>query len=166
MLVVVPCDIDASNFLSQPIGGDFVGLLEGLEEVFGMVVANVLDSKVIHDEHKNDGSPFVVPEARHSGALVVAVGGKSFGEEVIGQFASLFEAIDAFCDLEVNPVVEGILGEIVLINEFLWDVRYVDADIFWTIERCAQIKVGEVVAGKACLWGRESAIEEELDGFE
>ena len=107
-----------------------------------MVSFNISDSKVIHNKDKNDGSPFVTPEARCSGALVVAMGGESFGEEVIGQFASLFEAIDAFCDLEVNPVIEGILGEIVLINEFLWDVRYVDADIFWTIKRCAKIEVG------------------------
>ena len=110
-----------------------------MEQVFGMAAVNILDAKVVHNKDKDDGPPLVMPQARGSGTLVIAMGRKSFGEKVVGQFASLLEAIDAFCDLEVNPVIEGILGEIVLIDEFLWDVRYVDADIFWTIEKCAQI---------------------------
>ena len=61
-----------------------------------MLVTNVLDAEVIHDEHKNDGSPFVVPEAGCSGTLIVAVLGQMLSEEIIGQFTSLFQPIDSF----------------------------------------------------------------------
>ena len=67
-----------------------------MEKVFGVASVNILDAKVVHNKDKYDGPPFVTPEARCSGTLVVAVGRESFGEEVIGQFASLLEAIDAF----------------------------------------------------------------------
>ena len=94
-----------------------------MEQVFGVAAVNILDAKVVHNKDKDDGPPLVTPQARGSGTLVIAMGRESFGEEVIGQFASLLEAIDAFRDLEVDPVVEGILREIVLTDEFLWDVQ-------------------------------------------
>ena len=56
-----------------------------------MSAANILDAKVIHDKHKNDGSPFVALEAGCGGALIVAVLGQMLSEEIIGQFASLFQ---------------------------------------------------------------------------
>ncbi len=36
-----------------------------------------------------------------------------------GQFASLFEAVYTFCDLEVYPTIMFVLGEVVFIDEFL-----------------------------------------------
>ena len=71
----------------------------------------------------------------------------------------MFEPIDAFGDFEVNPSIVCILGEIVFINEFLWDVAELDADVFRPVEQCAEVKVGNVVACKASLWGREDAVE-------
>ena len=59
-------------------------MLEGLEEIFGMLAANVLDAKVIHDKHKDDGSPFMAPEARCGVALMVAILGQMLSEDIIG----------------------------------------------------------------------------------
>ena len=87
-----------------------------------MAAANILDTKVIHNKYKDDGSPFVAPEAWGGVALKVAMLGQMLSEEIIGQFASLFQAVDPFCDLKVYPIIEGILGEVVFINEFLWDL--------------------------------------------
>ena len=52
--------------------------------MFGMAATNVLDAKVIQDEHKDDGSPFVVPEAGCGVTLIVAMLGQVLSEEIIG----------------------------------------------------------------------------------
>ena len=77
---------------------------------------------IIYNEYKDDGSPFVVPEAGCGGTLIVAMLGQMLSEEIIGQFTSLFQPINPFCDLEVHPIIEDILGEVVLINELLGDL--------------------------------------------
>ena len=41
-----------------------------------------------------------------------------------------------------------------------------DAYIFRAIQGCVQVKVGQVMAGEMCIGGGQSAIEEELDGFQ
>ena len=97
-------------------------MFDDVTKVVGMLDADIFDAKVIHNEHKNDGSPFVVPEAGRGGTLVVAMVGQMFGEQIIGKFAGLLQPKDTLCDLKVYPVIEGILGEVVFINEFLWDL--------------------------------------------
>ena len=121
--------------------------------MFSMVAANILDTKVIHNEYKDDGSPFVAPEAWGGVALKVAVLGQMLSEEIIGKLAGLFQPVDPFGDLEVYPVIEHKLSEVVLVNEFLGNLGEVDADIFRSIEGSAQVKVGEVVAGEMGIRG-------------
>ena len=41
-----------------------------------------------------------------------------------------------------------------------------DAYVFRAIQGSTQVKVGQVKAGETCIWGGQSAIEEELDGFQ
>ena len=118
-----------------------------------MSAANILDAKVIHDKHKDDGSPFVVPEAWGGVALKVAVLGQMLSEELIGKLAGLFQPVDPFGDLKVYPVIERKLCEVVLINELLGDLGDVDVYIFRAIKGSAQVKVGQVIAGEMCIWG-------------
>ena len=119
----------------------------------GISATDIVDAKVIHDEYKDDGSPFVVPEAWGGVALKVAVLGQTLSEEIIDKLAGLFQPIDSFGDLEVYPVIERKLSEVVLINEFLGNLGEVDVDIFGSIEGSAQVKVGEVVAGETGIRG-------------
>ena len=121
--------------------------------MFGMAAADILDAKVIHNEYKDDGSPFVVPEAWDGVALIVFVLGQTLSEEIIGKLAGLFQPIDPFGDLEVYPVIEHKLSEVVLVDEFLGNLGEVDADIFGSIKGIAQVKVGEVIAGEMGIGG-------------
>ena len=41
-----------------------------------------------------------------------------------------------------------------------------DANVFRAIHGSTQVEVGQVIAGETCIWGGQSAIEEELDGFQ
>ena len=61
LLGVVPREVDAGKFRACPIGGHFVGFLEGGEEMVGVSSFAVFDSKVIHNEDKDDGAPLMAP---------------------------------------------------------------------------------------------------------
>ena len=81
---VVPGEIDASKFSAGPVRGDFIVCGEGLEEVVSVLSADVLDAKIIDDKDKHDWAPFVSPQARGGGTLVVAMRFQSGHEEVVG----------------------------------------------------------------------------------
>ncbi len=44
---IVPIDGQTTIFTSCPIDGDMVGLLKGLDEMQGIIVAKVLDAEII-----------------------------------------------------------------------------------------------------------------------
>ncbi len=46
---------------------------------------------------------------------------QALGKEVVCKFACLFQAVDALCNFEVDPAVMCEGGEVVFIDEFLWD---------------------------------------------
>ncbi len=89
-LDVVPCEIYARKFGPGPVCVDFVGLLQGRELVVGVFFAFELDAKVIHDEVKKDRPPLVAPKAGCDEALVVAMLGEAFSEQVIREIPGLF----------------------------------------------------------------------------
>ena len=60
----------------------------------------------------------------------------------------MWEAVTSFDDFEVHPAVASMIGEVVFIDEFLWDVGYFDSHILWTIHWCHEIKVCNVEACK------------------
>ena len=125
-----------------------------------MAFLSELDSEVIHNEDEDYWAPGVPPEAGCDYALVVSVFTQSGGEEVVGQFSGLFEAVDAFVDLEVNPVAVRKSGEVIFITKFLRDVGKFDPDIFWLVKRRAEVEVFHVKAGKACIWRGDDTVDE------
>jgi hypothetical protein len=83
---------------------------------------------------------------------------ETFCEQVICKFACLFETIDTFIDLKVNPTIVNKLGEVVFIDKFSRDVINFDAYVFQPIKRCAKVEVGDVETGKACVCGGQDII--------
>ena len=150
VVLVIPFEVDASEFVAILIFSDGVMLLENVVEVKGVAFTNIFDAKVINDEEKHDGTPLVAPEARSSKILVLTVLVEALGEEVVGKLARLREAINAFSDFEVNPTFMHKLGEIVFANEFFRDIGKTEARIFETIKRGAQGKVRNVEGSKLC----------------
>ncbi len=66
---------------------------------------------------------------------------------------------------EVDPGVAGNLVELVLVNEFLGDVRKLDVDVHWPVERGVQIEVLEVHGGKPGVMLGENTVDEKFDEF-
>ncbi len=150
----------AVNFLR-----DFVVLFESLAKMIQVSIANVLDDKVVKHECKHDGAPFVAPELGGGGCLIVVKFGKAVSEEFVSKDACLGETVHATVHLEVDPGVTGKLVELVLINEFLGDVRKLDADVFWPFERGVKVEVLEVHGGKPGVTLGEITVDEQFHKF-
>jgi hypothetical protein len=118
-------------------------------------ITNVLDGKIVDNEGKHDGAPFVAPEPGGGGCFIVVEIGKAVSEEFVGKDACMGETVHATVHFEVDPGVAGNLVELVLINEFLGDVRKLDADILMSVEQGVQIEVLRyMVASLALGWER------------
>jgi len=78
--------------------------LDGKEvgDVFGICV---LDSEVVDNKTEFDGACCVFPEAGSDGAFRVSVWFQYFYQLVVGDFASLGQAVHAFLYFDVHVVV-------------------------------------------------------------
>jgi hypothetical protein len=104
----------------------------------------------------------VAPEPRGGGCLVVFEFGKAVLEEFVGKNACLGDATAHF---KVNLGVAGNLVELVLVDEFLGDVRKLDADVLWPVKQGVQIEVLEVHGGKPGITLGENTVDEQFDKF-
>ncbi len=107
-------------------------------------ITNVLDGKVINNECKHDGAPFVAPEPGGGGYFVVVKIGKAISEEFVGKDACLGETVHAMAHFEADPGVAGDLVELVLVDGFEGNVRKLDAGVLWLVKWGVQIEVLEV----------------------
>ena len=118
---VVPVNGESAVEGTGPVDGYGVQFLEGLDEVVGVFLADVLDPKVVNDEGENDGLGGILPERRSSGNRGESKMGKMSFEPVVGDAAGLFEAGHAFSDIEVNQAVRIECREVVLVDYFVRD---------------------------------------------
>ena len=93
---IVPVNVDSAEEGTGPVDGYGIQFLEGLDEVVGVFLANVLEPKVINDEGENDGFGGVLPEREGSGNRGEAKVGEVSFEPVVEDAAGLFEAGHAF----------------------------------------------------------------------
>lgn len=56
----------------------------------------------------------------------------------------------------------SIVGEVVLINELLWDDCQLNTYVFWSVQWCAEVEVCKVKGGKSCIRCVDDAVEKEL----
>jgi hypothetical protein len=97
-------------------------LFEGLLEVVKVSHVGDLDPKVINNETKCDGAPYVPPEARGVLALVVSFDGMVCLKELISEYPSLGEAVHSFADFHVDPSIGGDkIMQVVHRRNLVWD---------------------------------------------
>jgi hypothetical protein len=93
---------------------DFIVLFESLAKMIQVGITNVLDGKVINNECKHEGVPFVAPEPEGGGCFIVVKIGKAVSEEFVGKDACLGKTVHATAHFKVDPGVAGSLVELVL----------------------------------------------------
>ncbi len=97
----------------------------------------------------------MAPEPGGGGCFVVVKIGKAVSEEFVGKDDCLGETVHATVHFEVDPGVAGNLVELVLVDEFLGDVRKHDADVLWSVEWGVQRDfLRSMVASLALRWER------------
>ncbi len=130
-----------------------------------MGITNVLDGKVVDNECKHDGAPFVAPEPGGGGCFVVVKIGEAVLEELVGKDACLGETVHATAHFEVDPGVAGNIVELVLIDEFEGGIHKLDADVLWLVKWGVQIEVLEVHGGKPGITLGENTVDKQFDKF-
>ena len=80
-------------------------LVEDDEEVVGILAPDVFDAKIVDNQEKLDGAPYVLPEARCGSRFVVPCRSESLAEKVVGKPSGLGKSIGASDDGEVHPAV-------------------------------------------------------------
>jgi hypothetical protein len=108
----------------------------------------------------------VAPETGGGGCLVVVEFNKVVPEEVVSKDACLGETVHAMAHFKLDPGVMGKLVELVLANEFLGDVRKLDADVLWLVEQGVEIEVLEVHGGKPSITLGKNTVDERFNKFD
>ncbi len=160
---VVPSEHHAGKAGAVNFLRNFVVLFESLTKMIQVGITNLLDGKVVNNECKHDGVPFVAPEPGGGGCLVVVEFGEAFLEEFIGKDACLGETVHATAHFKVDPGVAGNIVELVLVDKFLGEVCKLDADVLWSVERGVQIEVFEVHGGKPGITLGENTVDKQFD---
>ncbi len=107
----------------------------------------------------------MAPETGGGSCLVVVEFSKVVSEEVVGKDACLGETVYATAHFRVDPAVMGKLVELVLVDEFLGDVRKLDADVLWLVKQSVEIEVLEVHGGEPSVTLGENTFDEQFDEF-
>ena len=121
VILVVPVEGKAAVEATSPVSRDCVEIFEGAEEMAGVLLADIFDSKVVNDERARDRSGFVVPKTRGEVGRFVPVLVEVFFEALVGDDAGLWETVHALADFDVDPPILNKREEIVLIDDFLGD---------------------------------------------
>ena len=143
-LRIVPLNVDSCKYLSLPIGGNLVVFLQDFLQMLDMLVPDIFNSKVIHDEDKQYWSPFVSPESHGGCGFIVTCFVEAGAQKIICQFSTLREHVATSENLKVYPTIVSVVGEIIFIDKFLRDVRKFDAHIFWAIHRGHEVEVFDI----------------------
>ena len=70
-----------------------------------MLLVDVFDAKIIHDQGGLDWACYMCEQTRYVGDLIVARRPQVFLELLVGQLASLWKAVNRLADLDVNPAI-------------------------------------------------------------
>ncbi len=81
---IVPIERNPNVSVARPIGAAFIVLFYDRFEMKSVFTADVLDTKIVHDECECNGSCFMCPQARHKFRLKIASLVESFFKELIG----------------------------------------------------------------------------------
>ena len=104
-----------------------------------MFFAHIFDYEIVDYKEKHDGMPLVAPQSWCRGGFIIFRIVESFPQQVVGKFSRLRQNIAAMDSSKVNPPVALQLGEVIFVDEFLGDIRDLDAKILRPIHWCGQV---------------------------
>ncbi len=92
--------------------------------------SNIFNAKIINNQAKLDGMPFVAPKSWHGGSFKTAFSNKVGSKMIVGKDAGLRKTISALENFKVYPTITVLIQEVVFQDELVWDIRNLDTYIF------------------------------------
>jgi hypothetical protein len=127
--------------ISGPFDGDRELLFKDVNEVLGMFLIDVLDSKIMTHKKEGDWTGMVCEEACHGGRLDVSVIPEVYDEVVVGQVAGLEQAVHPFVDFAVDKFFNCDEIKAAMYNDGGLDVFQGHAHVLRACHWCIQIKI-------------------------
>ena len=153
MMGIVPFEVDTAEAFAFPVDVNLLIMVaEALDQMVGMLFANVFDAKVINDKAEADWVPLVAPKARsvsYGGVTIVA---QEVDELLFGEYARLWKAIHATAYFSIDFAFVGSCVKIVKVNDFQWDEVDRDEHILIVVHRCPKIIVLDIKAQPMGTW--------------
>jgi hypothetical protein len=141
---IIPFDIHAHQFIPCHVDLYTLVLLEKIEEVVEVFNSKVFNAKVVSNQAKLDGTPFVAPKSWHGGSFIVAFRNKVQLKKIVGKDAGLEKTVTALANFEVNLTSTVLTQDVVFQVKFVWDTGNIDMDIFRIGHGCVQVEVLEI----------------------
>ena len=107
---VVPVKVYADVSVTSPIGAEGVVRFNHSLEVYRVLLADILDSKIIHHEGEPERVPIMHPQARDEFALSVTIFVEPFFEQDIGNETCVWHTIHAEDNFDCRAVVSRDVG--------------------------------------------------------
>jgi len=141
---IIPSESDTKIQIAGPISGDLIFGLEGIAKMFGMFATNVFDTKIINDEAKGNRACNMAEQTRGVFCLNVTMLGKVGNKLVVGNSASLGEAIHAAADFNVDVIIVDKGRQVVVIKNGLGDIADVDPHVLIMRHGRVEIKILDI----------------------
>jgi len=117
---VVPVKVSADVSVTSPISAEGVVRFNRRLEVHRMLLANILDTKIVHHKGEPDRAPIMHPQAWDGFALSVTMIYEPFLKQDIGNETCMWQTIHAKDSFDVHVTIRfENVEEFVLLNDFV-----------------------------------------------
>jgi hypothetical protein len=162
---VIPLNGESTVSFSFFFNRALIIFLDRLQEVLGVLLTGVFDSKVVDDQRERNGTPLVLPQTGSGLALRIAMFLQSFGEEFLCYDPRLGESVHALADLAVHVSIRGCdVAQFVVLDDIVRHVRKFQTHVFIHDHWGIQIEVFYVHGEESCARCGYDAVDEELHG--
>ena len=159
-LDVVPVERESKVQSAGPIDRNLVELLEGIDEVVSMFLADIFDSEIVNNEGESYRSGFVFPERWSARHWSVAESCEMLLEAVVGNASSLFEAGHALANFDVHVSVRDKVEKVILGDDFVGDQLDWQLHVLVPFHGGAIVKVFDIEDHELGVGSGDSAVEE------
>ena len=104
---IVPVKVETTELVAGPVDGDVIVFGEHRQEVVSIVLANILDAKVVDNEGKHDGFGGVAEQAGGVSSFNKAGREELAHELFVGKVRGLGQAVHAAVNADVNKTIVG-----------------------------------------------------------
>ncbi len=113
-----------------------------------MIPTDLLDTKIINNQHELDRMPYVLPQARGGGSLKISSLVKPLAQQIVSQLAVLRKSISATNHLKIAPTLVLVSLQAILCTKLVGDLCILDLHILGPSHQGLKVEICGVKASK------------------